>query len=154
VRPQPSRHRNAGRKTAATGNGWRIAGVEHKVRAVAEGLVDRGTATRAADDDLQHLAYGQAEVAAELGAQISYAGRSSEKSAVFALGAEGGDLIDVGGRHREVDEVSGIGEVEQRSARGRPRRGEPEMLAQQATAVSFVFPDVQSAPVTSANETS
>jgi hypothetical protein len=98
----------------------------------------------AADRNLQDLACGQAEVAADLGTETTFADYPAAGDDVAALRAKGRDLIGVGGRHREVDEAPSVGKVEWGSTGARPRRDQPgNCHPSQRQPFHFGLPNVQ-----------
>jgi hypothetical protein len=98
----------------------RVTRADDKTPATAAAVIAAG----ATDRDLQILARGKGEVAADLGATTA----NPEQNAIAtsapitdaaALRARGEDLITAGCRHGEIDEATGICEVERHSAGGR-----------------------------------
>jgi hypothetical protein len=106
--------------TAASDDQRRVIRADHERATTAPAAEICLVAARTADGDLQDLPCGQGKIAADLRAKTAYANYVIAKVAVAALRAEGEDLIGVGGRHREGDQVTGISEVERHGAGRQP----------------------------------
>src|SRR5436190_903974 len=95
--------------TAASRNDQRhVVRADHEAATTATATTPGGH-PGAADRNLQELACSQAEIAADLGPAASR--RAWKCSATPALCAKGKDLVLVGGRYREGDKASRVGEA-------------------------------------------
>jgi hypothetical protein len=104
--------------TAAAGDDQRhVTRADNETASASATAAADTIATGATHGDLQSFASDQGEVTTDFGPLTTYTDPGANVAA-SALRAKGEDLISVGSWHREVDEASGIGEVERRSAGG------------------------------------